>query len=90
MQHMDHGMSGMKHDMDGMLRDTKGIQHQTPPTQPGQSAAPSAPRFTPTSFPATTQSSAVYTCPMHPEVISDKPGKCPKCGMKLVQKGESK
>jgi len=28
----------------------------------------------------------VYTCPMHPEVISDKPGKCPKCGMNLVEK----
>ncbi len=27
-----------------------------------------------------------YTCPMHPEVISDKPGKCPKCGMTLVVK----
>lgn len=27
-----------------------------------------------------------YTCPMHPEVISDKPGKCPKCGMGLVLK----
>lgn len=27
-----------------------------------------------------------YTCPMHPEVISDKPGKCPKCGMELVEK----
>src|SRR5256886_2498210 len=25
-----------------------------------------------------------YTCPMHPEVISDHPGNCPKCGMKLV------
>src|SRR3989344_1543003 len=25
-----------------------------------------------------------YTCPMHPEVISDKPGSCPKCGMNLV------
>jgi len=25
-----------------------------------------------------------YTCPMHPEVITDKPGKCPKCGMTLV------
>lgn len=21
-----------------------------------------------------------YTCPMHPEIHADKPGKCPKCG----------
>jgi hypothetical protein len=27
-----------------------------------------------------------YSCPMHSEVQSDKPGKCPKCGMALVQK----
>ena len=27
-----------------------------------------------------------YTCPMHPEVKADKPGKCPKCGMELVKK----
>jgi hypothetical protein len=26
----------------------------------------------------------IYLCPMHPEVTSDKPGKCPKCGMELV------
>jgi hypothetical protein len=26
----------------------------------------------------------VYTCVMHPEVRSDKPGTCSKCGMKLV------
>ncbi|PST83737.1 copper oxidase [Pedobacter yulinensis] len=25
-----------------------------------------------------------YTCPMHPEVKDNKPGDCPKCGMKLV------
>ena len=25
-----------------------------------------------------------YSCPMHPEVTSDKPGKCSKCGMDLV------
>lgn len=28
----------------------------------------------------------VYTCPMHPEVKSSKPGECPKCGMFLVKK----
>ena len=26
----------------------------------------------------------VYACPMHPEVTSDQPGRCPKCGMKLL------
>ncbi len=26
----------------------------------------------------------LYTCPMHPDVISDEPGKCPECGMDLV------
>ncbi len=25
-----------------------------------------------------------YTCPMHPDVKSDKPGKCSKCGMDLL------
>ena len=29
-----------------------------------------------------------YTCPMkeHSDVLQDKPGNCPKCGMKLVEK----
>ncbi len=28
----------------------------------------------------------VYICPMHPEIQSPKPGSCPKCGMKFVEK----
>jgi FtsP/CotA-like multicopper oxidase with cupredoxin domain len=26
----------------------------------------------------------VYTCPMHPDVVGDQPGRCPSCGMKLL------
>lgn len=25
-----------------------------------------------------------FTCPMHKQIVRNKPGKCPKCGMKLV------
>ena len=34
----------------------------------------------------------VYTCPMHSDVLSDKPGKCskPGCGMTLVKKADAK
>jgi FtsP/CotA-like multicopper oxidase with cupredoxin domain len=28
----------------------------------------------------------VYACPMHPEVLSEEPGSCPRCGMKLLAK----
>ncbi len=28
----------------------------------------------------------LYTCPMHPFIIKDKPGSCPICGMTLVKK----
>jgi hypothetical protein len=27
-----------------------------------------------------------YTCSMHPEIVSDKAGKCPHCGMELQVK----
>ena len=33
-----------------------------------------------------TVSKYIYTCTMHPEVMTDKPGKCPNCGMTLVKK----
>ena len=28
---------------------------------------------------------AKYTCTMHPEIVRNKPGKCPKCGMPFVK-----
>lgn len=35
------------------------------------------------------QAEDYYTCPMHPEIKEDKPGKCPKCGgMDLVKKSD--
>lgn len=30
-----------------------------------------------------------YSCPMHPEVVSDNPGTCPKCKMDLVKQDRS-
>ena len=27
----------------------------------------------------------MFTCPMHNEILSDNPGKCPKCGMTLLK-----
>ena len=45
---------------------------RSPPAAPRGAATQSAPAAT------------VYTCPMHPEVRSNAPGKCPKCGMDLV------
>jgi len=31
----------------------------------------------------TTQHTVMYTCPKHSDVVSNEPGKCPKCGMDL-------
>jgi Cu+-exporting ATPase len=38
----------------------------------------------PPAAPMSQTQSTQYTCPMHPEIVRDRPGSCPKCGMALV------
>jgi hypothetical protein len=47
---------------------------------------PDDPSKTITSNQKNKQEQETYICPMHPEVKSNKPGKCPKCGMTLEKK----
>jgi len=58
-------------------------------SQHGQAAPAAAQRATPRASKKTQPrpaAAALYSCPMHPEVTSNKPGTCPKCGMALVRK----
>ncbi len=62
---------------------------QAPPRPNSTGPAPAATTFEPVI------NAASYTCPMHPEVLQDHPGACPKCGMALeplmptLEEGES-
>ncbi|MCI0406013.1 MAG: hypothetical protein L0Z48_09645 [candidate division Zixibacteria bacterium] len=52
----------------------------------GSGQTQTAPVDTAQTAPVVQPAAAVYYCPMHPDEVSDKPGKCSKCGMDLVEK----
>ncbi len=72
-------------DPDGFLDDADGDKHPASGDAHGCCHSGSeAQSPTATSSEADKGSGATqYTCPMHPEVVSDRPGPCPKCGMAL-------
>jgi Cu(I)/Ag(I) efflux system membrane fusion protein/cobalt-zinc-cadmium efflux system membrane fusion protein len=35
---------------------------------------------------AASEPQTLYSCPMHPEAVSDEPGRCPECGMDLEER----
>ena len=48
--------------------------------QPGQNLS----NVTKVDVPISSSGFQKYTCPMHPQIVQDGPGKCPLCGMRLV------
>jgi hypothetical protein len=75
---LDAGPGSMTEGMPGTPVAPKPMTPRAAPlSPPAPSVAPAPP--TPNSSPPVD-----YTCPMHPDVHSPTPGKCPKCGMDLV------
>jgi len=57
--------------------DRNRLEHGHPPSQSSRAASEQ-------------EKKQKYTCSMHPEVVMDHPGNCPKCGMKLVPMKDTK
>jgi Cu+-exporting ATPase len=54
-----------------------------PGDEPVASCCDGHPESKPKTTPEKTSIQNEYTCPMHPEIVQDHPGSCPKCGMAL-------
>ena len=67
--------------------DNKAPTSDATTTTPAATAPSASMDTTATPAAATKVQVGQYYCPMHPEVVMDKAGDCPKCGMALVKKG---
>ena len=86
-------VNGVSHEGHSVRGITPGTDEENPPTPmpatrdrtPSNAAAADHSQHG-AAAPAAQSEATIYTCPMHPEITSDKPGSCPKCGMALVKK----
>lgn len=88
---MQHDMSHMSHQHaapnPSVTINTAAPRSSTAPVDPAATLKPDdfdAPKTPQQASAKTTES--YYTCPMHPQIHSATPGKCPICGMTLVKK----
>jgi Cu+-exporting ATPase len=56
---------------------------ESPDSYAAREATPAAESGHVSEEPASARAGRLYTCPMHPEVVQNEPGACPKCGMAL-------
>jgi len=82
---------GGSHEGHGTRGITAGEDHENPPTpmpatRDGSNRTSAVDHSQHSATGAQPTIATVYACPMHPEVTSDNPGTCPKCGMTLVKK----
>ena len=62
------------------------VATNVPAPAPDTNAGAAMPTAITNAAPEIKAAAVQYTCEMHPEVVQDAPGRCPKCGMKLVIK----
>jgi Heavy metal binding domain len=63
---------------------------ESEPPLPGESMSGWAGLAAPAADHAEHEHGVTYTCPMHPDVVSEGPGQCPRCGMNLVKRDAPK
>jgi hypothetical protein len=81
------GPAGLVQSVPRLVSDTSDQPAESvlvPPSEGPHHHGEASPKMEGITEPGTDHKGVVYSCPMHPEVQSTRPGTCPKCGMALA------